>query len=91
MPEFAAPGNYTFRVEGMQDSDGRGGFVFQNETELLFHPKRVSVFMQTDQPVYWKRQSSMYNCISSTMALKGQLGIFGIPQKKIGIWGFYLV
>ena len=57
IPENSQDGNYTLRVEGLHRDEGRYGFIFENETVLLFHPKRVSVFIQTDKAVYQKRET----------------------------------
>ena len=58
------------RVEGSQRDEGRYGFIFENETVLLFHPKRVSVFIQTDKAVYQKRETGIaLFCIFSLIAI----------------------
>ena len=59
IPENSQDGNYTLRVEGSHRDEGRYGFIFENETILLFHPKRVSVFIQTDKAVYQKRETGI--------------------------------
>ena len=57
MPPNALAGNYTLRVQG--SSNARyGGFIFQNETSLIFQPKHVSVFVFTDKKIYYKRKTS---------------------------------
>ena len=57
MPETAVAGNYTLHVDG-SSSGGYGNYVFQNETQLMFNPKRVSVFISTDKRIYYKRKTS---------------------------------
>ena len=54
MPPGAEAGNYTLVVEGSMDED-HAMPVFTNETDLIFHPKHVSVFIFTDQRVYQKK------------------------------------
>ena len=73
IPENAPDGNYTLRVEGSQSDEGRFGFIFENETILLFHPKRVSVFIQTDKAVYQKRETGIAEFLSLFSKESGQI------------------
>ena len=60
MPPNARPGNYTLRVEGSLNG-GLGGNIFENETDIVFSPKRVSVFITTNKPVYRQGQEGKKN------------------------------
>ena len=51
MLDTALPGNYTMRVEGTMNG-GQGGNIFENETDIMFTQKRVSVFITTSKPIY---------------------------------------
>ncbi len=57
MPEYAQAGNYSLRVEGRSPNIGFGN-LFENETDILFHPKQVSVFIQFSRPFYHKKTTS---------------------------------
>lgn len=48
-------GNYTLKVEGTLEG-GISGNVFVNETDLVFDMKQVSVFIQTNKPLYCQGQ-----------------------------------
>ena len=52
----ARPGNYTLRVEGTL-SEGISGNIFVNESALIFDEKQVSVFIQTNKPLYRQGQT----------------------------------
>ena len=68
-------GNYTLRVDGSQNGGERYGFLFENETVLMFHPKRVSVFIQTDKAFYQKRETGMRSYIHQKVNEKQQYRI----------------
>ena len=57
MPENAVAGNYTLHVDGSANGE-YGSYIFQNETQLMFNPKHVSVFITTDKRIYYKRKTS---------------------------------
>ena len=57
MPEDSAAADYTFRVEGSVN-DYSQGRIFLNETDVMFEPRHVSVFIKTDRYVYNRRQWS---------------------------------
>ena len=56
MLDTAEPGNYTMRIEGTTN-EGLSGFIFQNETDIVFSPKRVSIFITTNKPIYSQGQT----------------------------------
>jgi hypothetical protein len=51
VPETVSKGEHKLVVEG-HVSGGRGDPIFHNETLLTFDPKYVSLFIQTDKPMY---------------------------------------
>ena len=56
IPDYAnEDGNYTLRVEGTT-LDGMGGAIFENETELIYDSKQVSLFIQVNKPLYRQGQ-----------------------------------
>lgn len=56
MPENSDGGNYTLRVEGTTDT-GLGGYIFENETELIFDTKQCSLFIQVNKPFFRQGQT----------------------------------
>ena len=61
-------------VEG-HVSGGRGDPVFHNETILAFDPKYVSLFIQTDKPMYYPPQSG-----KKIKNMKCMATIFVVPK-----------
>lgn len=57
VPPTSVAGSYRLRVEGTLD-DMLGGIAFTNETELFFSPRSMTIFIQTDKPVYMQGQTS---------------------------------
>lgn len=55
IPPTSVAGNYRLRVEGTLD-DMLGGVAFSNETDLFFSPRSMTIFIQTDKPVYMQGQ-----------------------------------
>ena len=45
------PGVYKLRIEGSV-GDRNSGFIFENETSLIFLRKQVSVFILISKPIY---------------------------------------
>ena len=56
MPRTIVPGHYKLRVEGTYDSL-QGGTAFINETTLTFSQRSMTIFIQTDKPVYMQGQT----------------------------------
>lgn len=50
------PGTYNFRVEGNVNGV-LGGTVFMNETRLTFSQRSMTIFIQTDRPIYKQGQT----------------------------------
>lgn len=55
VPPTSVKGNYRLRVEGTFD-DMLGSIFFQNDTQLEFSPRSMTIFIQTDKPVYVQGQ-----------------------------------
>lgn len=56
MPRTIVSGHYKLRVEGTYDSL-QGGTAFVNETTLTFSQRSMTIFIQTDKPVYMQGQT----------------------------------
>lgn len=56
MPLTSVPGNYKLRVEGTYGGL-LGGIAFVNETRLTFSQRSMTIFIQTDKPVYMQGQT----------------------------------
>lgn len=56
MPPTSVPGHYKLRVEGTYDGL-LGGIAFVNETVLTFSQRSMTIFVQTDKPVYMQGQT----------------------------------
>jgi len=70
VPPTSVKGDYRLRVEGILD-DMLGGIFFQNDTQLAFNPRSMTIFIQTDKPVYIQGQTgkifNLENLISSDL------------------------
>lgn len=51
MPANSVTGDYKLRVEGLYDGV-IGGYAFTNETILNFSQRSMTIFIQTDKPIY---------------------------------------
>jgi CD109 antigen len=49
VPQNAPNGSYKIYVRGTLPD---GNIVFYNETNVIFHPKSLSIFIQLDKPMY---------------------------------------
>jgi CD109 antigen len=56
VPRTSIEGDYRLRVEG-NDNGLVGGTAFVNETELHFSKRSMTIFIQTDKPVYMQGQT----------------------------------
>lgn len=56
MPRTSINGDYRLRVEG-NDNGLVGGTAFVNETQLTFSGRSMTIFIQTDKPVYMQGQT----------------------------------
>ena len=76
MPPTSVSGNYKLRVEGLFESV-YGGSAFVNETDLVFSQRSMTIFIQTDRPVYMQGQLGkqldiVVVCKQSTFLSDGQ-------------------
>lgn len=51
VPATSVGGVYKLRVEGLYDGI-IGGYAFNNETRLTFSQRSMTIFIQTDKPIY---------------------------------------
>ncbi|GFW23841.1 CD109 antigen [Trichonephila clavipes] len=56
VPTTSVPGSYNLRVEGNVNGV-LGGTAFINETKLTFSQRSMTIFVQTDRPVYKQGQT----------------------------------
>ncbi|KAF4531995.1 hypothetical protein B566_EDAN006540 [Ephemera danica] len=86
VPATSVAGRYHLRVEGTLD-DMLGGIAFRNETELFFSPRSMTIFIQTDKPVYMQGQTVRFRTVPITTELKAfsdAVDIFMLdPQRTI--------
>lgn len=69
MPTTSVPGNYRLRVEGNYNTL-TGGQAFVNETQLTFSQRSMTIFIQTDKPVYMQGQTIRFRSIPINTELK---------------------
>ncbi|XP_065338347.1 CD109 antigen [Cloeon dipterum] len=70
VPPTSVKGHYRLRVEGILD-DMLGGIFFRNDTALEFSPRSMTIFIQTDKPVYIQGQTVRFRVAPITTELKG--------------------
>uniref|UniRef100_A0A1Q3G198 Putative alpha-macroglobulin n=1 Tax=Culex tarsalis TaxID=7177 RepID=A0A1Q3G198_CULTA len=70
IPPTSVKGEYKLRVEGSYENTF-GGFVFWNETRLTFSQRSMTIFIQTDKPVYMQGEMVRFRTIPITTELKG--------------------
>jgi len=56
MPPTSVSGKYRLRVEGIAEA-AFGSMAFINETNLDFSDRSLTIFVQTDKPVYRQGQT----------------------------------
>lgn len=67
VPSQALDGLYKLRVEGRTETDE---LVFSNETALEFSRKSITIFIQTDKPIYRQGQTVKIRTVPITTDLK---------------------
>lgn len=70
VPPTSVPGDYKLRVEGVY-SQALGGIAFINETRLTFSQRSMTIFIQTDKPVYMQGERVKFRVIPITTELRG--------------------
>lgn len=63
IPSTTVPGQYRLRVEGNTDR-ALGGTAFLNETLLNFSQRSMTIFIQTEKPVYHQSQIGSFAFLS---------------------------
>lgn len=70
VPPTTVPGEYKLRVEGKYEK-AFGGIAFLNETRLTFSQRSMTIFVQTNKPVYKQGDLVQFRAIPITTELKG--------------------
>jgi CD109 antigen len=70
VPPTTVPGEYKLRVEGKYEK-AFGGIAFLNETQLTFSQRSMTIFVQTNKPVYKQNDLVQFRVIPITTQLKG--------------------
>lgn len=70
VPTTSVPGDYKLRVEGVY-SQALGGIAFINETRLTFSQRSMTIFVQTDKPVYMQGETVKFRAIPIQTTLRG--------------------
>lgn len=68
MPIWAPPGYYTMRVTGWAGGTGQG-YIFQNETYVMFDTKQLSIFTVMSKTVYHQEQIGISERLCTITAL----------------------
>jgi hypothetical protein len=58
VPGSSVPGDYSLRVEGINDATGAR--VFSNSTALDFSPRFLTIIVQTSRPIYCNGQDGIF-------------------------------
>lgn len=70
IPPTSVTGDYKLRVEGFYQ-DVFGGVAFLNSTRLDFSQRSMTIFVQTDKPLYMQGETVRFRTIPITTELKG--------------------
>lgn len=70
IPPTSVTGDYNLRVEGFYQ-DVLGGVAFLNYTRLDFSQRSMTIFVQTDKPLYMQGETVRFRTIPITTELKG--------------------
>ncbi|GBN47190.1 CD109 antigen [Araneus ventricosus] len=69
IPPTILPGSYRLRVDGGSEGLLEGG-AFHNETELIYSQRSMTIFIETDQPIYRQGQKIRFRAIPVTTDLR---------------------
>lgn len=67
VPPQALEGIYKLKIEGRTETDE---VVFSNETQLVFSQRSITIFVQTDKPIYKQGQIVKFRTVPITTDLK---------------------
>ncbi|CAG2055740.1 unnamed protein product [Timema podura] len=70
IPSTSVPGVYKLRVEGTYDDESLGGSAFVNESIITFSQRSMTIFVQTDKPVYMQGQTVRFRAIPISTELR---------------------
>ncbi|XP_065221551.1 CD109 antigen-like [Planococcus citri] len=86
IPATSVSGNYKLKVEGLY-SGILGGAAFVNETKLIFSQRSMTIYIQTDKPIYKQSETVKLRAIPITTELRAFDGIIDVymldPKKRI--------
>ncbi|CAH0551728.1 unnamed protein product [Brassicogethes aeneus] len=69
VPPTSATGEYNLRIEGLYENI-LGGSAFYNETKLIFSQRSMTIFVQSDKPVYKQSETVRFRTIPINTELK---------------------
>ncbi|XP_055936007.1 CD109 antigen-like isoform X2 [Argiope bruennichi] len=69
IPPTILPGSYRLRVDGGFEGLLEGG-EFHNETELTYSQRSMTIFIETNQPIYRQGQNILFRAIPVTTDLR---------------------
>uniref|UniRef100_A0A8D8R0S6 CD109 antigen n=1 Tax=Cacopsylla melanoneura TaxID=428564 RepID=A0A8D8R0S6_9HEMI len=84
IPPTSVPGDYKLRVEGLYDGV-LGGIAFLNETNLVFSQRSMTIFIQTDKPIYKQGETIKFRAIPINTDLKafdGAVDVYMLDPKR---------
>lgn len=84
IPPTSVPGDYKLRVEGLYDGV-TGGVAFLNETQLMFSQRSMTIFIQTDKPIYKQSETIRFRAIPINTDLKafdGAVDVYMLDPKR---------
>lgn len=86
IPPTSVTGHYKLKVEGLYDGV-LGGVAFVNETNLAFSNRSMTIFIQTDKPIYKQGETINFRAIPITPELRAFDGIIDVymldPKRRI--------
>lgn len=84
IPTTSIMGNYKLHVEG-QFSAVLGGYAFVNETKLTFSQRSMTIFIQTDKPLYMQGQTVNFRVIpinTELQAFDNTIDVYMLDPKR---------
>uniref|UniRef100_A0A1B6D127 TEP1-F n=1 Tax=Clastoptera arizonana TaxID=38151 RepID=A0A1B6D127_9HEMI len=84
IPPTSVAGEYKLRVEGLYDGVN-GGSVFVNETKVTFSQRSMTIFIQTDKPVYMQKDKVKFRTIpinTELRAFENPIDVYMLNPKR---------
>lgn len=88
MPIWAPPGYYTMRVSGWAGGSGQG-YIFQNETYVMFDTKQLSIFTVMSKTVYHQEQVVRFRVIPvrrNLLPYSDRFDVFIVDPNQALVW-----